>query len=44
MNSEISMDRYHKLSDATMDTMLESLEALLDEAGEDAFEVDYSVS
>ena len=38
------MERYHKLSDATMDTMLESLEALLDEVDDESYEVDYSVS
>ena len=38
------MERYHELADATMDTMLESLEALLDDLAEEAFEVDYSVS
>ena len=37
------MERYHALADATMDTMLESLEGLLDELAEGAFEVDYSV-
>lgn len=42
--SEISSDRYHQLSDATMDTMLESLEALLDEVSNPSYEVEYSVS
>ena len=34
------MERYHALADATMDTMLESLEGLLDELAEGAFEVE----
>ncbi|KAF8845413.1 Frataxin [Paxillus ammoniavirescens] len=35
------MDRYHALSDATMTTLLERLEELLDGIGSDEFEVDY---
>ncbi|KIJ08589.1 hypothetical protein PAXINDRAFT_88665 [Paxillus involutus ATCC 200175] len=35
------MDRYHALSDATMTTLLERLEELLDRIGSDKFEVDY---
>lgn len=38
------MERYHALSDATMTTILERLEELLDEVGNDAYEVDYHVS
>ncbi|KAF9243795.1 hypothetical protein BU15DRAFT_42640 [Melanogaster broomeanus] len=39
--SDLPMDRYHVLSDATMNTLLERLENLLDEVGSDEFEVDY---
>ncbi|KAF8078377.1 hypothetical protein FPV67DRAFT_1557718 [Lyophyllum atratum] len=35
------MERYHALSDATMDTLLESLEALLDDLGNPNYEVEY---
>lgn len=42
--SDLSMERYHALSDATMTTILERLEELLDEVGNDAYEVDYHVS
>ncbi len=38
------MERYHALSDATMDTLLESLETLLDILGGSRYEVEYSVS
>jgi frataxin len=38
------MEQYHALSDATMGTILERLEELLDEVGNDAYEVDYHVS
>ncbi|EJD04038.1 Frataxin [Fomitiporia mediterranea MF3/22] len=41
-HSDISMQRYHELSDVTMDTLLESLETLLDEVGDAACEVEYS--
>lgn len=37
------METYHELSDATMDTLLESLENLLDDIGEQDYEVEYSV-
>ncbi|KII93447.1 hypothetical protein PLICRDRAFT_35653 [Plicaturopsis crispa FD-325 SS-3] len=40
--SELSMERYHELSDATMDTLLESLEDLLDGLANPAYEVEYS--
>jgi frataxin len=42
--SDLSMERYHALSDATMTTILERLEEFLDEVGNDAYEVDYHVS
>jgi frataxin len=38
------MERYHKLSDAVMDELLESLESLLDEHGNPDYEVEYHVS
>jgi len=38
------MERYHALSDATMDSLLESLESLLDDMGNPAYEVEYHVS
>ncbi|KAH7908262.1 hypothetical protein BJ138DRAFT_1158087 [Hygrophoropsis aurantiaca] len=39
--SDLDMDRYHELSDATMGTLLERLEDLLDDIGNDSYEVDY---
>ncbi|EGO01051.1 hypothetical protein SERLA73DRAFT_121420 [Serpula lacrymans var. lacrymans S7.3] len=39
--SELTVENYHKLSDATMATLLERLEDLLDETGNAAYEVDY---
>ncbi|KAG0697170.1 Frataxin [Suillus ampliporus] len=39
--SDLSIERYHALSDATMTTILERLEDLLDAVGNDAHEVDY---
>ncbi|KIM54210.1 hypothetical protein SCLCIDRAFT_137257, partial [Scleroderma citrinum Foug A] len=39
--SELQIERYHALSDATMATLLEQLEGLLDELGNDDMEVDY---
>lgn len=41
--SDISMEKYHQLSDVTMDTLLERLEDLLDEIGESDYEVEYQV-
>lgn len=38
------MDRYHALADATMLSLLERLEDILDEMANEAFEVDYHVS
>lgn len=38
------MEQYHEYADATMETMLDSLENLVDEAGQPEYEVDYSVS
>ncbi|KAA1468601.1 Frataxin [Dentipellis sp. KUC8613] len=40
--SALPIEEYHALSDATMDTMLDSLEALLDELGDPSYEVEYS--
>jgi frataxin len=37
------MERYHALSDATMDTLLESLESLLDDLGDAGYELEYHV-
>lgn len=41
--SNLTVEQYNELSDATMDAMLDSLEALMDESGEDEWEVEYSV-
>ena len=41
--SELSTESYHSFSDATMDTLLESLEELLDELGNPSYEVEYHV-
>lgn len=38
------MDRYHVFADTTMTSLLEQLEDLLDEIGDEDFEVDYHVS
>ncbi|KAH9890908.1 Frataxin [Cubamyces lactineus] len=40
--SALPMHLYHQYADATMDTMLESLENLLDEMGDPESEVEYS--
>ncbi|KAF8624866.1 hypothetical protein AX15_005743 [Amanita polypyramis BW_CC] len=40
-NSHLTMERYHKLSDATLDILLESLEELLDALGRPDCEVEY---
>lgn len=37
------MDRYHALSDTTMDTLCERLEELLDEKAIPGYDVEYSV-
>jgi frataxin len=37
------MDQYHKLSDTTMEVLLEDLENLLDEIANSSFEVEYHV-
>lgn len=42
-HSDLTMERYHTLSDATMDTMLESLESLLDDLGNPSYELEYHV-
>lgn len=38
------MDRYHALADATMISLLDRLDNLLDEIANEGFEVDYHVS
>ena len=43
IRSGLSMERYHLLSDATMDTLLEALENLLDGLGNARYEVEYHV-
>lgn len=42
-DSDLTAERYHALSDATMDTLWESLEELLDGEGNPNYEVEYSV-
>lgn len=42
-DSNLPVERYHLLSDATMDTLWESLEELLDAEGDQSYEVEYSV-
>ena len=42
-DSDLPVERYHALSDATMDTLWESLEELLDAEGNPNYEVEYSV-
>lgn len=42
-DSNLPVERYHALSDATMDTLWESLEELLDAEGNPNYEVEYSV-
>ncbi|KAF9778172.1 Frataxin [Thelephora terrestris] len=42
-HSELSVERYHALSDATMDTLWESLEGLLDAEGNPNYEVEYNL-
>ncbi|KAG5648161.1 hypothetical protein DXG03_006115 [Asterophora parasitica] len=39
--SDLPMERYHTLSDTTMDFLLESLETLIDDLGNPAYEVEY---
>jgi len=43
LDSSLPMERYHALADGTMDSMLESLEVLLDNLGYSQYEVEYSV-
>lgn len=43
MNSNLTTDQYNELSDATMDAMLDSLEALVDESGQQEYEIEYNV-
>ena len=42
-SSELSLEQYHAYSDATMETLLDSLENLLDTLGNPEYEVEYSV-
>jgi hypothetical protein len=42
--SHLSLHKYHVLSDATMDALLEELEILLDRVGNPKYEVEYHVS
>ncbi|KAF9451782.1 Frataxin [Macrolepiota fuliginosa MF-IS2] len=39
--SDLPMERYHALSDSTMDSLLDSLENLLDNVGNANYEVEY---
>jgi len=39
--SSLTMEQYHKLSDETMDTLLEDLEELVENHGDPTFEVEY---
>jgi len=39
--SDVSTETYHELSDVTMDNLLDSLENLLDELGNNTYEVEY---
>lgn len=43
LDSELPVERYHALSDATMDTLLVSLEELIDAEANTNYEVEYSV-
>ena len=43
ISSNLAMERYHQLSDATMETLLVSLEELLDSLGRPSYEVEYHV-
>ena len=43
VHSDLSIERYHAFSDATMDRMLESIETILDDLGDPNYEVEYSV-
>lgn len=43
MHSNLTTDQYNELSDATMDAMLDSLEALVDESGQPEYEIEYNV-
>jgi len=40
--SDVSMEKYHELSDATMEMLLESLEDILDGLNNPEYEVEYS--
>ena len=42
-DSRLSVEEYHNLSDTTMDSLLESLEELLDSIANPNFEVEYHV-
>ncbi|KAI0085635.1 hypothetical protein BDY19DRAFT_908857 [Irpex rosettiformis] len=41
-HSDLPINQYHQYSDATMETLLDSLENLLDEEGNPEYEVEYS--
>jgi frataxin len=41
--SDLSVSEYARVSDRTMDALLDRLEALLDDVGEPGWEVEYSV-
>ena len=43
-DSELPAEKYHLYSDATMEHLLESLENLVDDLGNQAYEVEYNVS
>ena len=44
IRSTLSGDEYHAYSDVTMESLLDSLESLVDEAGSSEYEIEYSVS
>lgn len=41
--SKLPMERYHALSEATMESLLESLESLVDDVADSSYEVEYHV-
>ena len=43
-DSELPAEKYHLYSDVTMEHLLESLENLVDDLGNRAYEVEYNVS
>ena len=42
-HSELTEERYHALSEATMEALLESLEEFVDSSGNSSFEAEYHV-